>query len=223
MATVVLLVPLVVAMAACGRFGFEVHPDAYQGTGDGQPPSSCLGTGAFTNLRVLPNVNSTASDTGGEISKDELALYFNTNVTATSIVVSTRSTRADVFSSPVAVVLPGGDAGDPSVTGDNLELYFSSGRSGASCIYRASRAASTVDFGAPVVLGPLCGSTSAGAAISADGLVLVYNITIDGFGEGDLYSSRRASRTDDFSVGTRLANLPANVGYAWLSADQLRL
>ena len=118
MATVVLLVPLVVAMAACGRSGFEVHPDAspdaYDGVGDGRAPSSCLGTGAFTNLRVLPNVNSTASNTGAEISKDELALYFNTNVSATSIVVSTRSTRADVFSSPMEVVLPGGDLGDRS-------------------------------------------------------------------------------------------------------------
>ncbi|CAN5503812.1 hypothetical protein BH11MYX1_BH11MYX1_49700 [soil metagenome] len=221
---------MLLALGACGRFGFREYPELGDGGHHGDldsdsidAPSTCIGTGTFTNLQKLANVNSAAYDNGAELSRDGLSLYFNSG---SAIVVSTRPTLADPFSppAPITELMAGGDASDPSVTSDGLEIFFDSFRTNQICLFRSTRTSLNAAFDAPMELLATCSATTAsGAAISGDGLTLVYNSTLDSLGEGELYLSHRTSRTDDFPPGTKLASLPGASGYAWLSADQLRL
>jgi hypothetical protein len=110
------------------------------------------------------------------------------------------------------------------MTADGLELYFDSDRGASLCMWRATRASITDEFGAPVRQDQLCPTGQfGGPSISADGLTLVYNSSLDAVAEGDLYLSVRASRDAPFPPGAKLAGLPAMVGYPVLSADRLRI
>ncbi len=212
------------AVGACGRIGFlELGLDHDAGSGSIDGPGICQGTGAFTGLQQLANVNSLAAEDSAEISRDGLSIYLNAS---NALAFSTRPTVADGFSAPVPIASlnAGGPASDPSVTADNLEMLFSSDRGGLPCIYRATRATTAAEWGGLTLIPALCsGSSTGGPAISGDGLTVVYNTQLDVLGEGDLFISHRTSRAVEFAAGQKLANLPASTGYAWLSADQLRL
>jgi WD40-like Beta Propeller Repeat len=223
------------ALVGCGRIGFgavDVHGD---GLADGaaidvatQP--TCLGGGAFTSITPVASVNDGNMQYGSFISPDGLALLFDQpsgSANKERIFLASRPDLTADFGVPT-IVTDLADSNtesdsDSTITGDGLELYFESDRS-ARCVYEATRTSATLPFTPPSRLDALCVNNGAGGpGISADGLTLVYNSTLDSFDEGDIYVSERANRGDAWPVGVMVSGIEANSGYAVLSADKLRL
>jgi hypothetical protein len=224
------------ALVGCGRIGFgAVPPDGNDGTDvaaiDVATQSSCLGTGTFTAITPVASVNDGNKQFGSFISPDGLVLLFD-QPTGTSanerIFVASRPDRTADFGAPALVTdladNNGNNDSDSTLTSDGLELYFESDRTSARCVYEATRTSTAMPFMSPSRLDALCVSTGAGGPdISADGLTLVYNSTLDVFDEGAIYISERANRGDPWSAGAVVSGIEANSGYAVLSADKLRL
>jgi Tol biopolymer transport system component len=140
-------------------------------------------------------------------------------------------TQWGTFAAPVHLSELGspGDDWSPSVTADELEVFFFTARSptvGGFDVYTASRAAIGDMFATPVDV-PEVSTTSFDAApfISEDGLTLV--VTSGVAGSFDLYLSARPDRATPFSAPS--ATLLGNVNSGnteqdpWLSPDGLRL
>jgi hypothetical protein len=220
------LAAAVVAIAACGRVGFDrLAADATQGSDAG----ACLGTGVFTAVQSVAAINDSDTQYAPFITPDGLAVLWDQNTGMFDQVFMTqRPSRADAF--PSGVVVPilfsgaNGNASDPSITGDLLELYFASDITGSLCVYRATRTSTAAAFDPAVELGALCSAVATtGPSISADGLTLVYSSALDARVEGDLFITARADRTADFPTGKKLNGLPTGIGYPWLSRDRLRV
>jgi len=206
---------VLVLVASCGRIGFSPLDDA----------SPCASFGPWSTPTPLDTLNSPATDYGAQITPDGLTLYFDSDRTGTNeVYVAQRSDRGSPFGAPVREsALSGGSfTGDQSPTGDQLELYFDSTRSGTSCIYVAHRADVGSAWNAPTVTA-LC--DDAGPYVTPDGSTLLYNSSLDTTGEGAIYVTTRASRADPFTVGSTVAGiaLPQRAGYPALSGDQLTL
>lgn len=215
---------VLLALAACGRIDFDARViDA----GEAKPDAACFGTGAFTNVQPVSVLNDSNTQYGTSLSPDgRVLLWEQSNGTFDQLYMTQRSSRADAF--PAGTLIPGmfvaGNASDPTITADLLELYFASDVPAGLCIHRATRTSPALPFDPPVKLGALCnGITTSGPSISADGLTLVYNSALDGLAEGDLYITVRSDRTADFPAGKKLNGLPTAVGYPWLSEDRLRI
>ena len=212
-----------VSLVACGRLSFDP-------LGDGAPrdaPANCLGTGTFSSITPVTAVNNEDTQYGSFIAPDGLALYYDQPVgTDERLFFTTRPDRASPFGP--GKLVPGIDAtgndGDATITGDGLELYFESDRGASMCLWRATRTSITEPFALPVRQSQFCSSGEVvGPAVSADGTTLAYNSSLDALSEGDLYVSFRTDVTAPFSVGTKLANLPAGIGFPALSKDRLRI
>jgi hypothetical protein len=216
------LIALVV-VAGCGRLDF----DAVVTARDAGPDASCLGTGTFVDVQPVTAINDPTTQYGTFLTADGLALLWDqSNGTFDQLYITQRSSRAEPF--PTGALVPGtfppGNANDPSLTEDQLELYFASDVTGTSCIYHALRTSTTVPFAPAAELPALCnGIATTGPSISGDGLTLVYSSSLDMLVEGDLYISVRSDRTSDFPAGKKLNGLPTGIGYPWLSADRLRI
>jgi hypothetical protein len=95
---------------------------------------------------------------------------------------------------------------------DGLEVYFESlggrpGGCGKLDLWVCKRASVEDDWGAPENLGPLVNSSDVDmdTCISADGLELYFHSTRPGgYGQGDLYVTRRATRTSPWEAATNL-------------------
>ena len=217
------LVVVLGLLAACGRIDF----DALRGDGASGDAGTCLGTGTFTNVQPISAINTAAIQYGTFISPDGLTLLWDqSDGTYERLYVTQRAARTDAF--PSGGLIPGNfpaaEQYDPSITADQLELYFDSEITGKLCLYRATRASTAVPFDPPVMLPTLCATDPiAGAAISADGLTLAYNTSLDAATEGDLYVTARADRSAEFPAGKKLNGLPTGIGFPALSADRLRL
>jgi hypothetical protein len=216
---------VLVVVAGCGRIDFD--PRAHDAGDANGPDAACLGTGTFTNVQPVTALNDSDTQYGTSLSPDGLVLLWDqSNGTFDELHMAQRSSRADGFTA--GALVPGisfaGNASDPSITGDLLELYFASDVTAGLCIYRATRTSTAQPFDAPVKLDALCnGITTTGPSTSADGLTLVYSSALDGLAEGDLYITVRGDRTADFPAGKKLNGLPTGVGYPWLSEDRLRI
>jgi hypothetical protein len=130
------------------------------------------------------------------------------------------------WSEPVnlgAVVNSDGPDTNPSVSPDELSLYFVSQRAGGqggSDIWVSQRASVRDPWGAPVNLGPIINSASldAAATISDDGhLLFFHSDRPGGHGDHDLYVSYRANVTDDFAW-EQPTNLGSTVNTAFQEA-----
>ncbi len=116
-----------------------------------------------------------------------------------------------------------------SMTADGLELYFSSGRSGGGDLYVARRATRDSLWDAATNLGPNVNSsyTDTGVSVSSDGLELYFiSIRPGGYGGGDIYVSKRATRSDPWGPAANLGpavNTPADEVVSCLSPDGLLL
>jgi Tol biopolymer transport system component len=116
---------------------------------------------------------------------------------------NTMSFSAPRVLTPTVVPVIGSDSKDdnPTLTGDLLEIYFTSTRGGDSDVWYATRESADVDFGEPIHLAVV--NTSAfesSPAIESDGLTLwLGRRADDGLGGVDIYVSRRASRDAEWS------------------------
>jgi Tol biopolymer transport system component len=120
----------------------------------------------------------------------------------------------------------------PSISGDDLSLYFRSARPGGygnRDVWLASRATINDAWGEPVNLGSVVNSPyeEGGPSISSDGLTLYfYSNRPGGSGGNDIYVSTRETIDDPWSEAVNLGptfNSSASDGGAHISADGLSL
>ncbi len=93
------------------------------------------------------------------------------------------------------------------LSADDLELYFTSSRTGRDDIYVATRATVSTPWGAPVSLGSTVNSSSfdVNPAITADGLSLFFSSNRSGGRGGyDLYVTTRATASDPWGAPVNL-------------------
>jgi Tol biopolymer transport system component len=159
-------------------------------------------------------VNSSAADEHPSLSTDGLTLYFSSTRAGGSgnfdLWVTMRATRDDPWQEPVnlgSTVNSTYSEGNPSISTDGLELYFSDfqnprpGGHGGWDIYVTTRATVSDPWGAPVNLGPnVNGSRNeAGPSISSDGLTLFLNSNRSGgLGAADLWMTRWNAQDSDW-------------------------
>jgi len=118
-----------------------------------------------------------------------------------------------------------------SITGDGLELYFCSDRPAGDWnfhIYVTRRATRDSPWGPPTNLGTTVNTSSVegGPTVSSDGLELYFHSNRPGYGDFDLYVSKRATRNDPWGPASNLGpavNSPSNESAPYLSPDGLLL
>ncbi len=164
-----------------------------------------------TNLG--PTINSSSREVGPEISADGLTLYFNSDRPGgygdVDLWLSTRPTTNDPWAEPVNLgpTINSSYANvTPNVSGDGLELFFTSDRPGGSggqdiwiTERQTTRQMTELVWGTPVNLGPTINSSNIEGApeISADGLALFFNSDRPGgYGGTDLWVATRVNVSD---------------------------
>jgi len=116
------------------------------------------------------------------------------------------------FDPPVLVselVATGEKSSNPTLTGDLLEIYFTSSRNSEQDIWMAQRSVRTDAFGPPTAVAA-ANSTSreTSSAISQDGLSLWFGSDRDGgLGNLDIWKTTRSDRASVWSVPRNLASL----------------
>jgi WD40-like Beta Propeller Repeat len=128
------------------------------------------------------------------------------------------------WSAPVLVaeLSSGSYDDDPTLTADQLEVYFATTRAGDEDIWRATRASAAVTFGQPAPVTELNSfSIDSNVEVSGDGLVITF--TSSRGGGYDLWYSTRAARGTPWAT-PRLAAGLNSTGGEWgvvLSPDLL--
>ena len=189
-----------------------------------------------TPVNLGPTINSPVGEWGVSISSDGLSLYFDTRQSGASgaiddLWVATRATTDDDWVNPVNLgptVNSSADDCYPSISADDLSLYFTSTRSGGSGpadIWVTTRETIHDPWGTPVNLGPMVNSADGNGhpAISTDGRTLFF--TSDrpgGYGNGDIWITTRATTNDPWGEPVNLGstvNSSAWEGFPNVSAD----
>ncbi len=173
-----------------------------------------------TPVKLGPPVNSSSSDFGATISTDGLSLYFTTlnragGYGSLDIWVATRATVSDPWgesSNLGPTINTSQDDLSTSISCDGLVLYFDRKPppAGPGDIYMSTRPTTNDAWGEPVNLGPIVNSSDADGSpcISPNGLLLFFSSNRPGgFGNRDLYVTRRATIDDDWGI-------PVNLGPA---------
>jgi Tol biopolymer transport system component len=151
----------IVALALCAACGSEAAgidaPVAFDSTVvDTVPvdaPEPTCAASSFTTSSPVTGLNSAANETYLRMSPDELTAYFARQEPDEILYVATRPSTTAPFSTPVKLVITGNgtlETTSASVTADGLTMYFTSNRTGTlggRDIYRATRAATTTNFG----------------------------------------------------------------------------
>ena len=165
-----------------------------------------------------PPINSSSGEVSASITADGLELYFNSNRLGVVgvIWVSRRSTKDDEWGEPVELgpTVNTGGAGSASVTGDGLELYFVSNRTGGygqSDIWVSKRQSKNSPWGLPENLGspPNTRANLWSLSVSPDGLEVYFcsGSEPDGYGTSggqDIFVTRRAHRGEPWSKAEAL-------------------
>jgi Tol biopolymer transport system component len=158
-----------------------------------------------TPTKLESSVNSPAADGDTSISTDGLELFFEGRRPdgyggLGDLYVSIRETTSDPWSEAVILDPPisGPDwDGQPSISSDDLELYFTSDRTGNIDLWVSKRATKDDLWEEPVNLGSTVNSSvdDFGPSISSDGLSLYFGSKRSGgFGKLDLWVTTRATK-----------------------------
>jgi len=180
-----------------------------------------------------PTINSPSTDQGASITGDGLELYFSSDrpgggYAGGNIWVAKRPTKNDEWGEPenLGAAVNWGEAGSPAVTGDGLELYFVSSRTGGygrSDIWVTKRESKDSPWGEPENLGspPNTDKKLWGLGVSNDGLELYFSSGsgANGYGAGtsgghDIWVSKRAHKGAPWSE-------PAKIGPTINGSDDL--
>jgi hypothetical protein len=199
-------------------------------------PSTSEPWGEPVNLG--PVVNTESKDSGPCLSGDGLELYFCSNrpggYGGFDIWATTRATKDDPWGEPMNLGPTVNSERDYEVPGsfsaDGLELYMITGSIPECNIAVARRETKDAPWGAPVSLGPEVNSWSCQTrpSIAGDGLLLVFSDYWEGsprpggFGDTDIWFSRRASKDDDWTAPVNLGapvNTAGGEDHATISAD----
>jgi hypothetical protein len=107
------------------------------------------------------------------------------------------------------LVVAGAQRGNPTLTSDLLEIYFTSKQDGEQDVWGAQRSARTDTFGpATAVAATVSSSRETSSAISQNGLSLWFGSDRDGgLGELDILVTTRSDRVGTWSAPRNLASL----------------
>ena len=191
---------------------------------------------AFCKPAEVPTVNSLSCDACPAVSQDGLELYFISNrpygasLADFDLWTATRLTTGDEWGPPVKLSPPINSPayeGDPSLSPDDLELYFNgalptfvgapqrSGGYGDSDLWVSMRATKVDSWAEPVNLGPVVNSSAfeGDASLTADGLEMFFGSNRSGgHGDVDLYVTMRATTDDPWGPPENLGS-PVNTTY----------
>jgi Tol biopolymer transport system component len=171
-----------------------------------------------------PVVNSSALDGYPAISTDGLELYFMSDrqggIGGVDLYVAKRAMKSDAWGEPVnlgSVVNSSGNDSWPSLSADDLELYFTAGRETAGgweySLYMIKRETVDASWGQPTDLGPIVNSwpRQICPTISSDGRLLLFcdywvaPFRSGGFGASDIWCTSRIAQDSEWGE-------PVNVG-----------
>ena len=170
-------------------------------------------------VNLGPVVNSSAWETGPDLSDDGLTLFLQSDRPggqgSQDLWVTTRTSITDPWVPPVNLGSPVNSSGDevgPSSLASGSTLFFSSNRSGGyggDDLYVATRPTLSDAWDTPVNLGPTVNtvSTDRAPSISADGRMLFFHSNRPG-GQGsyDLYVTMRSNVTDPWTPPKNLGS-----------------
>jgi len=224
------LLCLTLSLSSCGGGGGEPTNDAQDP--DATAPGCDLNA-PFGAPVPLDELNSSASETGGALTADQLSIYFATErpgegtVGATDIWVATRSSISDSFGTPSVVAGVNTTISElwPTPTGDGTALYINRDTVTTGWdIMVATRATATSEFGAPMQIPSL---TNQSGSSDDDNQFVVPNhraiyFRTYRFSNNDIY---RAARNDDGTFGfMQPVVMSTNLeGSAVVTADELTL
>jgi Tol biopolymer transport system component len=196
--------------------------------------------GTPTNLG--PIVNSSSLEKGPSISSDGLTLFFHSGNSRPGsygqkdLWVTTRETTDDPWSEPFNFDLNINSTyqeGNPSISADQLTLYFSSWRQpegyGENDLWMIERPAISGPWSGPINLGPVINTSYVEIRpdISADGLTLFFSSDRPGgYGKDDLWITTRQIREDPWGPPENLGpilNSSNRDGGPCISSDGLTL
>lgn len=154
---------------------------------------------AFSQPVNVPVINSASSETGPFLSADGLTLYFGSNrpggPSSTNIWAASRPTLDDPFGEPsvLAELDIGASVEAPSLSDDELTIYFDGEGAGMTDLYVASRPDRGQDFSAPTPVTELnSASADYSPEISASGDTLYFTSNREpGVGNDDLWLATR--------------------------------
>jgi Tol biopolymer transport system component len=180
-----------------------------------------------TNLG--PIVNSSSLEKGPSISSDGLTLFFHSGNSRPGsygqkdLWLTTRATKDDPWSEPVNFdpnINSTYQEGNPSISADQLTLYFSSWRQpegyGENDLWMIERPAISDPWSETINLGPIINTSYVEIRpdISADGLTLFFSSDRPGgYGDLDLWITTRQNRDDPWGP-------PENLGPILNSSDR---
>lgn len=173
-------------------------------------------------INLGPAVNTTYWEFSQSISADGLTLYFmSTRPGGTEnadIWITTRATTSNPWDTPVnlgSTVNSSSIDWSPSISADDLELFFMSNRSGDDDIWVTTRASTSDSWGTPVNLGSTVNSPFGDAtpSITADGLTLFFHSNRpNGLGSWDIWVTTRETTNAEWSAPVNLGS-PINSSY----------
>ena len=171
-------------------------------------------------------INSSQNEGVGYMSDDGLELYLHImgwpgGYGGFDIYVARRTTKDDAWGEPLnlgPVVNSSSWDACPWVSPDGLELYFCSNRSGgygSDDIWISRRATRNDTWEEPTNLGSIVNSSASECwlSMSSDGLILFFSEEISkpirpgGFGNVDMWMTRRASISDSWSIPVNLGSI----------------
>ena len=170
-----------------------------------------------TPVNLGSPVNNSSPDWGQSLSADGLSLYFNSNRSGgfgrNDLWITTRPTKEDPWGTPVnlgSTVNTSYRESQPSISADDLSLFFESQRPGGYGGYDlwvTTRETTEDDWATPVNLGPTINSSDSDSwpSFSTDGRVFFFiSNRPGGSGNYDLYITSRATTDDDWGTPVNL-------------------
>jgi len=172
-----------------------------------------------TPVNLKAPVNSAYHEYAPSISADELELYFTSDrpggLGGRDLWVTTRPTVDDNWGTPVNLEAPVNSAYHEyasSMSADELELYFTSDRSGGygdHDLWLTTRPTKDEDWGDPINLGSKINTSSRDnfPGISPDGLLLFFGSNRSGgSGSWELYMARRVVNSTTWETGPKVSS-----------------
>ena len=224
------LVAIAVALAACGRVGFDPLSER---TGDASDSAtidgavgdaaagSCATFGPWSAPQTDATLNATATDWGPQLSHDQLTLTFASNRGGANdaIYQAARATIGAPWQTPVAIGVSGDD---PWYSPDALELYV--GANGVTRYTRTTVVSDWMNRGDPAVADATF-TVLGGPYLTPDSLTLLFTGTKVSDGLWHEYVATRATTAATFGVASEVAGIDSAVGEAFGSfrGDALEL
>jgi WD40 repeat protein len=201
----------VVALAACGRIGFDATPDAAH----------------VLVPHAIDELNGGAFSDDPALRGDELEIVWTSERTATGcdVYASQRASLDTLWGSPTAVIATPACDATPALSFDGLTLWFASAPGGIDWqLFEATRPNAGAAWSQAAFLAELdSANDDLGITVTSDGLLVIFYS--DRTGTFDLFAASRATTTDVWSTPALITELatPAMERSPHISADGTQL